>query len=84
VYPGFVRTACVTIRGRENRPFVHVTMARSVFEAVANGIEWFADSYWHGPKPGKKTVYEVCVVGDSRTWKVPTANVERWMRSQTG
>jgi hypothetical protein len=49
-----------------------------VFEAVANAIDWFADSYWHGPKPRRDTVYEVSVVGDERTWKVRAASMERW------
>ena len=53
-------------------------MARTLYEAVANAIEWFADSYWHGPKPRKDTVYEVSLVGDERTWKVHAASVERW------
>jgi len=58
-------------------------MAATVFEAVANAIEWFADPYWHGRKPRRETIYEVDVVGDSRTWKVPAANVQRWVRLQT-
>src|SRR5678810_75172 len=62
--------ACVTIRNRDGRPFVHVTMAATVFEAVANGIAWFNAPYWHGPKPRRDTVYEVDVVGDGRRWKV--------------
>lgn len=73
-----MRTACVTIRDRDGRPFVHVTMACNVFEAVANGIEWFADPYWRGPKPQRNTVYEVDVVGDERRWKVRAESVERW------
>ena len=78
-----MRTACVTIRDRDGRPFVHVTMAATVFEAVANGIEWFADPYWHGPKPRKDTVYEVDVVGDGRRWKVRGGSVERWRARQS-
>jgi hypothetical protein len=31
-------------------PFVHVTEAKTLFEAVQDGIEWFRDPYWHGPK----------------------------------
>src|SRR5580704_15475066 len=54
-----VRTACVTISDPAGRPFVHVTMARTVFEATANAIDWFTDPYWHGPKPRRDTVYEV-------------------------
>jgi len=52
-------------------------MAATVFEAVANGIEWFADPYWHGPKPQRNTIYEIDVVGDERRWKVRAESVER-------
>jgi hypothetical protein len=40
--PILVRTACVTIHDRAGRPFGHLIMARTLFEAVANAIEWFA------------------------------------------
>ena len=69
---------CITIRDRDGRPFVHVTEAKTLFEAVQNGIDWFADSYWHGPKPRRDTVYEVSLVGDDRRWQVHAASVERW------
>jgi len=37
--------ACVTIRDRDGRPFVHVTEAKTLFEAVQNSIYWFADPF---------------------------------------
>ncbi|MGD1092163.1 MAG: hypothetical protein ABSB35_09240 [Bryobacteraceae bacterium] len=63
------RTACVTIRSADGRPFVYVTMAASLKEAVRDAVEWFNDPHWHGPKPRRETVYEVSLVGDSRTWR---------------
>ena len=77
---GAGKVACVTIRGRNGGEFMTVTAGHSLFEAVANAIDFFADSYWHGPKPRKDTVYEVSSVGDDRTWKVHAASVERWTK----
>jgi len=72
------RTACVTIRDRDGRPFVNVTAGHSLFEVVANAIRFFADDFWRGPKPRRDTVYEVSLVGDDRTWQVHALSVERW------
>jgi hypothetical protein len=44
-------------------------MAASLKEAVRDAVEWFNDPHWHGPKPRRETVYEVSLVGDSRTWR---------------
>jgi hypothetical protein len=79
---GVEPVACVTIRDRDGRPFVHVTEAKTLFGAVAEAITWFADPYWHGPKPRRDTVYEVSLVGDERTWKVLGANVARLRRTR--
>jgi len=73
--------ACVTIRDRDGRPFVHVTEAKTLFEAVQNGVDLFADPYWKGPKPLRDTNYEVWLVGDYRRWQVQAASVERCRNS---
>ena len=65
------RVVCVTILDPQGRPFTNVTAGSTLFEAVAKAIDFFADDFWHGPKLQRDTVYEVSVVGDDRTWKVP-------------
>jgi hypothetical protein len=74
-----VQTACVTIPDSDGRPFTYVTAANTLFEAVAKAIEWFADPYWHGPKPQPDTIYEVSLVSDGREWQVPAEKIERWL-----
>ncbi len=49
--------------------YSHVTAA-TLFEGVRNGMRWFADPYWKGPKPNLETVFTVTLVGDTRSWKV--------------
>ena len=41
-------------------------MARSVFEAVREGMDFFVDPFWRGPKPTLETLCTVSLVGDSR------------------
>jgi hypothetical protein len=45
-------------------------MANSVFEAVREGMNFFADPFWRGPKPNVETLFEVSLVGDERVWRV--------------
>jgi len=63
-------------------PLVHVTEAESLFSAVADAIQWFADDFWHGPKPTGNTTFEVSLVGDDRCWQVHAASVELAARSR--
>jgi hypothetical protein len=45
-------------------------MAHSVFEAVREGMDFFVDPFWRGPKPTLETLFTVSLVGDSREWRV--------------
>ena len=48
----------------------HVTAADIVFGAARERWEFFQDSFWRGPKPNLKTVFEISLVGDDRRWFV--------------
>jgi hypothetical protein len=41
-----------------------------IFEAVREGMDFFADPFWRGPKPDVETLFEVSLVGDERKWRV--------------
>jgi hypothetical protein len=64
------RTTVVSFKTEDGRLFCHVTMAHSVFEAVREGMDFFADPFWRGPKPTPEAVFEVSLVGDERVWRV--------------
>ena len=52
-------------------------------EAVSKAMNWFADPYWRGPRPGPNTLFEVTLVGDERTWRVTARRVREWRAQQT-
>ena len=64
------RTTVVSFKTLDGRLGCHVTMAHSVFEAVQEGMNFFADPFWQGPKPNVETLFEVSLVGDERRFKV--------------
>ena len=70
-------TACVTFRDSRGGLYGHVTQAKTLFEAVATALEWFQSDFWRGPRPTRKTVFEVGLVPDGRWW-VSAEAVERW------
>lgn len=53
-----------------------LTDGRTLFEAVRNGMRFFADDYWRGPKPGAGAIFTVAVVGNQRTWRVKRGSVQ--------
>jgi hypothetical protein len=67
-------------RSRQRRPSVYLRdRGEHVVRGRAKAIEWFADPYWHGPKPQPDTIYEVSLVSDGREWQVPAEKIERWL-----
>ena len=64
------RTTAVSFKTPDGRLWCHVTMACSVFKAVQEGMKFFADPFWRGPKPNVETLFEVSLVGDERKWLV--------------
>ena len=43
--------------------FGSVMMAHSVFEAAREGMDFFVDPFWRGPKPTLETLFTVSLVG---------------------
>ena len=77
------RTCAVSIRAGPDTPYYsHVTMARTLFQAVARAKEFFESDFWKGPKPKPETVYLVTLVGDERSFRVASQAVENWRVSQ--
>src|SRR5215471_11282237 len=75
-YPTLVaRTACVSFTDPKRGTYTHVTAGDTLFEAVNRAMNWFADPYWRGPRPGPNTVFEVTLVGDARKWRVTACRV---------
>ena len=77
------RTACVSFTDPKRGTYTHVTVATRSFEAVSKAMNWFADPYWRGPRPGPNTLFEVTLVGDERTWRVTARRVREWRAQQT-
>jgi hypothetical protein len=69
------RVSIVSFEDRSGGQWYCVTAGRSLFEAVHKAMQFFADPYWRGPKPGKDAIFTVALVGDDRLWRVRSGAV---------
>ncbi len=75
-YPNPVAVAIASFRYGEHDWYV-VMGGGTLFESVRNGMRFFADPFWKGPKPDANTVFEVSLVGDQRKWRVSARFVKQ-------
>jgi hypothetical protein len=72
---------CVVSFHARGGEWSNVTTGNSVFEVVRNAMQFFADPFWKGPKPGMDTVFTVTIAADERQWRVrgrSALEADRW------
>jgi hypothetical protein len=74
-YPTLVaRTACVSFNDPKRGTYTHVTAGDTLFESVNRAMNWFADPYWRGPRPGPDTVFGLWATKASASRRAACSN----------